>query len=183
MRTCLRNARMPATVGVVAACLSWYLHALIWPRVVPERAPASSPVDLRLPRTRYEFNNGVRPSIRVDKSRTETSHMTSSRVGAPESLSVSTDSFYPCDANEWHGAIVPEDPRELGEGAESARCSLALACVDNHCGACRTDRDCVGGERCVLDHCLLGKNVGCTSRRDCESSKLCILQDQDSGGP
>jgi hypothetical protein len=87
--------------------------------------------------------------------------------------------YHPRDPNEWDGMPVLLDgpPCE-----QSAWCGLALACIDEKCGACTSDQDCAPGEGCVVEHCLKTELIGCRSYRDC-SPALCILSGLTGGTP
>jgi hypothetical protein len=74
---------------------------------------------------------------------------------------------------EWDGMLVNlavTPPCEVG-----SPCGLARACIKGVCTACVTDGDCLRGESCVLDHCVLSDRVGCRSSKDCENSVHCVL--------
>jgi hypothetical protein len=76
-------------------------------------------------------------------------------------------------AEEWQGMRIDLDAQPLCEASE--RCGLATACVAGHCGACRGDSDCAGGEVCVLEHCVRAALVACRGRADCTGGALCVL--------
>jgi len=81
---------------------------------------------------------------------------------------------HPRPGDEWQGMLVDVTFRQVCP--DSSVCGLALACkADGLCGPCGSDAECVEGERCVLDHCLLADNVTCRSRTDCGEDELCIL--------
>ena len=66
--------------------------------------------------------------------------------------------------------------------SDSSVCGLALACkADGFCGPCVSDGECLTGEVCVLDHCLLRGNSTCRSRRDCGADELCTLTEYSQG--
>lgn len=85
--------------------------------------------------------------------------------------------YHPRDPNEWDGmpVLLQGPPCE-----QSAYCGLALACVDQMCGACTSDQQCGPGEGCVVEHCLKTELIGCRSYRDC-SPALCILSGYTGG--
>ena len=62
-------------------------------------------------------------------------------------------------------------------------CGMALACVEGICSPCTDDAQCLAGELCVLDHCLVEELVGCRSYRDCGEDQLCILSGYTGGTP
>lgn len=77
-------------------------------------------------------------------------------------------------AGEWQGMLI--DMAEEPPCESSNDCSLARACLDGKCTGCSSDAECLGHERCVLDHCVLVKLVSCTTSRDCtEPDGVCIL--------
>jgi len=87
--------------------------------------------------------------------------------------------YHPRDPLEWDG--MPVDL--IGPYCEeSAFCGLALACVQQMCGACTADEDCAPGEGCVVEHCLKTELIGCRSYRDC-GAELCLLSGFTGGTP
>ncbi len=90
--------------------------------------------------------------------------------------------YVPRDPNEWQGMRVDRAGQPPCSAADS--CGLALACIDGRCSACRDDRECAGGERCVLDHCLRSEQVECRTRSDCSDPEaLCALSGYSGGDP
>ena len=85
--------------------------------------------------------------------------------------------YHPRDPREWDGmpVLLQGPPCE-----QSAYCGLALACVDQICGACTSDADCAPGEGCAVEHCLRTELIGCHSYRDCGSAR-CILSGLTGG--
>jgi hypothetical protein len=82
--------------------------------------------------------------------------------------------FAPRDPAEWQGMLVDVSRPALCGGA--AACGLGLACIDHQCLPCSADDQCLGGEACVLDHCLPAAQVACRSHRDCPGAHdLCVL--------
>ncbi len=79
----------------------------------------------------------------------------------------------PRDEGEWQGMLVDQSIRAACD--TTARCGLAMACVEGACGACVTDDECGAGEACVLDHCVPERNVECRTRHDCRGEELCVL--------
>jgi hypothetical protein len=78
------------------------------------------------------------------------------------------------DPQEWQGMLVNLTIRTHCDVSQN--CGHGLACLDDkQCGPCSNDSDCVGGERCVLDHCLLADKVTCRTRADCRDQDLCML--------
>jgi hypothetical protein len=96
--------------------------------------------------------------------------------GCPEAAA---PEYHPRDPNEWDGMPVSLEGPYC---EESASCGLALACVDQMCGACTADQDCAPGEGCVVQHCLRTELIGCRSYRDC-SPAVCILSGLTGGTP
>jgi len=86
--------------------------------------------------------------------------------------------FHQRPEDEWQGMLIDVAVRPPCETTSS--CQLSLACVEGTCGPCGADADCAGGERCVLDHCLLRDNAGCVSSRDCPNSELCMIVSEGS---
>jgi hypothetical protein len=87
---------------------------------------------------------------------------------------------FPRDPEEWQAMLVDLTFRQIC--SDSSVCGLALACKDDgFCGACTSDGDCVVGEVCVLDHCLLPANTTCRSRRNCGADELCTLTEYSQG--
>jgi hypothetical protein len=60
-------------------------------------------------------------------------------------------------------------------------CGLATVCKQHRCGPCSSDYECLKGEKCVLDHCLLAQQVECRTRHDCPEDALCILSGYSDG--
>lgn len=89
--------------------------------------------------------------------------------------------FHPRDPHEWQGRRVNLSMMAICDGF----CGLAMACIEGKCGPCRADADCGTNERCVLDHCLLSKNVECTRRDDCpsagDSAPYCVIGGTGNG--
>jgi hypothetical protein len=79
--------------------------------------------------------------------------------------------YHPRDADEWQGMLVDISSPI---GCEDF-CGLALACIDSECLPCASDEDCLEGEGCALDHCVLVDNLECRSRHDCPGDELCLL--------
>ena len=87
--------------------------------------------------------------------------------------------MHPRATEEWQGMLVDIATPAMCD--VSARCGLALACIDGFCLPCGQDSDCAPDERCVLDHCVLAKNVGCRGRHDCAAGVLCVLSGLSEG--
>jgi hypothetical protein len=81
--------------------------------------------------------------------------------------------------DEWQGALVNENLQIPCQ--TSATCGLALACIDGICSACTADSECLLGERCAMQHCVLSQNFSCGSRRDCAANELCELSPLSPG--
>jgi len=60
-------------------------------------------------------------------------------------------------------------------------CGLALACVNGKCTGCQNDEECMEGESCVLQHCILNSKIECFSKSDCPRNSLCILSGVSPG--
>lgn len=86
-------------------------------------------------------------------------------IGAPDHL--------PREEGEWQGMLVDRSMRAACD--TTARCGLAMACVEGACGACVTDEECGADEACVLDHCVPERSVECRTRHDCRGEELCVL--------
>jgi hypothetical protein len=92
--------------------------------------------------------------------------------GGQGCVQVPPPEYHPRDPMEWDGMPVPLQ----GPSCETSEyCGLALACVEQMCGACAGDRDCAAGEACVVEHCLRAELITCHSYRDCEPNQVCIL--------
>lgn len=64
----------------------------------------------------------------------------------------------------------------------SGVCGLAMACIDEKCGPCSKDFDCLNDEVCVFQHCVLEENVSCRTKNECEEDDaLCVLNGYSSG--
>ena len=97
-----------------------------------------------------------------------------SAASAPTPIFAHTPQYRPRPESEWQGMPVDETIRVPCR--QSGICSMALACLsDGRCGACSADSDCAGGEKCVLDRCLLQDLVKCTTASDCPEGELCVL--------
>lgn len=81
--------------------------------------------------------------------------------------------FAPRDPEEWQGMLVNTTFQALCD--RSSTCGLAMACLEGRCGPCSGDRDCEGGERCVLQHCVPTDQAICASRADCPAGEVCML--------
>jgi hypothetical protein len=80
--------------------------------------------------------------------------------------------FFPRDAGEWQGMrILTTQPA----CSTSETCGLGLACVENRCGPCQNDGQCLSNERCAVDHCVPAAGLACRSQKDCASGELCVL--------
>jgi hypothetical protein len=87
--------------------------------------------------------------------------------------------FHPRDPQEWQGMRV--DVTESMDCELSARCGLALACVNGKCGPCTRDAECAPAEVCVLDHCVQRDRAACESRRDCPRGQPCVISEYSPG--
>lgn len=85
------------------------------------------------------------------------------------------DCYHPRDPAEWQGALV--DVCLQIECVDF--CGLRLACVDGVCGACERDDQCLTGEVCVLDQCILDEQAECRSQADCDPGVVCLFVDED----
>jgi hypothetical protein len=97
--------------------------------------------------------------------------LTSATPAAPRV--VLADSSRGRPPGEWQG--MPVSPDDNATCSASARCGLALACLDGRCGPCQRDDECATGEGCVLQYCLRLENIGCRLRKDCTVGALCEL--------
>lgn len=90
--------------------------------------------------------------------------------------------YHPRPAKEWQGMAVDLSSMPYCESVRD--CPMALACDTEHerCGACGSDADCVAGEVCVLDRCVLRDRAACRVAADCPSEQLCVLSDLGRGG-
>ncbi len=86
--------------------------------------------------------------------------------------------YHPRAEGEWQG--MPVDIAVTPPCDTTDQCQLALACTKQVCTVCTEDRDCSGGEICVLDHCLVKENAGCVAARDCPDQELCMLESTGS---
>lgn len=86
--------------------------------------------------------------------------------------------YYPRPESEWQGMLVDTSLQSICEGKNS--CGLAMACMDNRCGACSVDADCATGENCVLNHCVIKKNTSCRTASDCDTNEYCVLSGYSS---
>lgn len=77
---------------------------------------------------------------------------------------------------EWQGR--PQDVRFREPCNDFGSCGYARACVNGVCGPCDSDSDCLQGERCVLDSCLLAEAVSCRTRADCGAEELCLIEEE-----
>jgi hypothetical protein len=93
------------------------------------------------------------------------------------SVDDSQEEYHPRDADEWQGMLVDISSPI---GCEDF-CGLALACIDSECLPCASDEDCLDGEGCALDHCVLVDNLECRSRHDCPGDELCLLSGYTGG--
>lgn len=112
------------------------------------------------------------PSIPVD---TTGGRVPFNRDGQSSARALPPSRYRQRPSGEWQGMLVDEALQALCD--TTARCSMALACINEHCGGCRNDDDCLNGETCVLDHCLLRRRVSCRTRKDCGADAMCILSD------
>ncbi|MEZ4459354.1 MAG: hypothetical protein R3E66_06425 [bacterium] len=85
---------------------------------------------------------------------------------------IAVHSFRP-DA-EWQGMAIDESDDGTACHPDIG-CGLGLACVDGRCVGCADSADCMEGEACVLQHCLLEEMVSCVGRTDCGADELCVL--------
>ena len=80
----------------------------------------------------------------------------------------------PRDPREWQGMLV--NLRMQASCDITARCGLAMACLDGRCGPCAGDGDCAPGEGCAVQHCVPLANLGCRSATECrDPDARCIL--------
>jgi hypothetical protein len=86
--------------------------------------------------------------------------------------------FHPRSPDEWQGMLVDTAMQAICD--ESRFCGLAMACLGERCGPCSKDADCLSGEVCVLDHCVLSSLARCRTRRDCQGDAMCVLSGYSS---
>ena len=87
--------------------------------------------------------------------------------------------IYPRDAAEWQGLRVELC---MQQAYCEGYCGNMMACIDSQCVPCVLDADCLTGEVCVLDYCLLEASVTCRHAADCPSG-LCVIQGGTVGEP
>ncbi|MDH5671124.1 MAG: hypothetical protein OEZ06_03185 [Myxococcales bacterium] len=100
----------------------------------------------------------------------------SGAVGTCVETSVTPTEYYPRDSAEWQGMLV----EKLDAPCEDF-CGMALSCRQMICQPCTRDEDCLQGEGCALDHCLLLDRLHCRSYTDCGAGELCILSGYTGG--
>lgn len=100
-------------------------------------------------------------------------------ISVGKTIAIPPPVFTPRPQNEWQGARVDESV-EIG-CESSATCGFALACVDGICRACQNDGQCLPGERCAMQHCILSENYECSRRADCKVDELCQLSPLSPG--
>ena len=151
---------------VVVVIVTTLLGAMIGFLTKPSR-PAESPNPPRSSRPSAE-----RPIL----SRNAPEHEPS----PPQALAVRTEApaiqYFPRAAADWQGMLVDREDRQVC--SETANCGIALSCrADGKCGPCESDAECLAGEVCVLDHCVLSKLVGCRHSSECGSGRAyhCVL--------
>lgn len=106
---------------------------------------------------------------------------TASPVGFHDEASLDRYPVHPREPAEWQGRLqeLINEPCN-----DDGYCGRGRACgADRTCGPCDSDTDCLKGEVCVLDHCLLQANVQCRGRRDCSDGRLCVLENGSEIGP
>ena len=88
-----------------------------------------------------------------------------------------TEEYYPRDPDEWQGMRVDvSNPLYCDEF-----CGMALACIDQQCLPCESDAQCMTGEGCAMNHCVLLENIECRGRADCNGEELCLLSGYTGG--
>jgi hypothetical protein len=153
-----------ATIGVAAAIALLAFLGGRWLRRVPEQAQMATSGAVReqvSPQPVFDDE----PPIATSDGGTDGSATSTPGLHVPR--------YQPRDPEEWQGMLV--DLNVSAECELSARCGWALACIGGHCLPCVTDQNCAIGEVCVLDHCLLQRNVTCRRRRDCDGGATCML--------
>lgn len=86
--------------------------------------------------------------------------------------------YHPRPETEWQGMLAD---RGATPPCYEGFCQSALACVDQQCGPCSKDSECVSGEVCVLDHCLVKELAQCRRASDCPEPELCVLSGLSDG--
>jgi hypothetical protein len=166
-----RESRRLALLGLaLLASIAGFLAVLAWPEATKHPALRKSVVEAPAPpRERTWRTKGPVPGATLAEP---VEHLpTPGRGPVPV--------YHPRDKDEWQGMLVNMSMRAMCEASE--QCGLAAACINQLCSPCRTDGECAKGELCVLDHCLLAKNVSCRSRRDCSGEEVrCILSGYSS---
>jgi hypothetical protein len=150
-------------LGAVLVVLAFLIGR--WLRGKPQSMAVPNAPDPQEPSPTAEAMFAPEPRALVDEGGAGPSGNTVARLHVAR--------FHPRDPEEWQG--MPVDLNMSPECDTSSRCGLALACISGHCGPCASDADCAIGEECVLDHCLLRKNVSCRHRRDCDGGDTCML--------
>ena len=88
-----------------------------------------------------------------------------------------TEEYYPRDPDEWQGMRVDISNPLYCDGF----CGMALACIDQECLPCESDAECMDGEGCAMNHCVLLENIECRARADCDGEQLCLLSGYTGG--
>jgi hypothetical protein len=135
-------------------------------RVGTDEGASGSPAPRRvhrLPPTRFQLPR-VAAAAKVDMPR--------SGAGGAGFEPRPPSRFHVRAAEEWQGMLIDV---AFTPPCYEGFCQNALACIANQCGPCESDSQCLTGEACVLDHCILAEHVACRHARECSPRETCML--------
>lgn len=171
---------MEARRFVVGGMLAVLLGAVAGFWLMSEREPPD-PVSRVLRQSAFEERRRDAPRAIVPRTRPVVSTKAGSDTDSTTSAGIGAGlepapTYHPRPATEWQGMLV--DLANPAYCNHTPDCQRARSCQANACGPCFDSDDCLAGETCVLDHCLLRDRVSCRGASDCNSERgeKCIIE-------
>jgi hypothetical protein len=151
----------------VAAGFGWY-----W--LASRQSDVGKPVagqanEMAAARAVHQRRGATEGTLRFRIAEVESSEV--SPVRAPPAARSRKARIHPRASTEWQGMLIDLAGMPPCEGY----CQQALACLEGMCGPCEADADCLAGEACVIDHCVISERVECQRAGDCPPDEVCML--------